>query len=64
MKYDESVWMKVHGERGRAALFVCCVYLPTDSSSVAVVDSCYDRLKEDVLGLISCVVRGFQCQSW
>ena len=35
---------------GRAALFVCCVYLPTDSSSVAVVDSCYDRLKEDVLG--------------
>ena len=33
-----------------SALFVCCVYLPTDSSSVAVVDSCYDRLKEDVLG--------------
>ena len=27
-----------------------CLYLPTDSSSVAVVDSCYDRLKEDVLG--------------
>ena len=50
VKYDESVWMKVRGERGRSALFVCCVYLPTDSSSVAVVDSCYDRLKEDVLG--------------
>ena len=39
VKYDESVWMKVRGERGRSALFVCCVYLPTDSSSVAVVDS-------------------------
>jgi hypothetical protein len=25
------------------------VYISTDSSSVAVVDSCYDRLKEDVL---------------
>ena len=30
--------------------FLCCVYLPTDSSSVAVVDNCYDKLKEDVLG--------------
>ena len=50
MKYDESVWMKVCGERGRSALFECCVYLPTDSSSVAVVDSCNNRLKEDVLG--------------
>ena len=34
VKYDESVWMKVRGERGRSALFVCCVYLPTDSSSM------------------------------
>ena len=50
VKYNESVWMKVRGERGRSALFVCCVYLPTDSSSVAVVGSCYGRLKEDVLG--------------
>ena len=46
VKYDESVWMKVRGERGRSALFVCCVYLPTDSSR----DSYYNRLKEDVLG--------------
>ena len=29
VKYDESVWMKVRGERGRSPLFVCCVYLPT-----------------------------------
>ena len=46
MKYDESVWMKVCGGRGRSALYIGCVYMPT---SVAVVDSCYDRLKEDVL---------------
>ena len=50
VKYDDSVWMKVRGERGRSALFVCCVYLPTDSSSVAVVDNYYDRDKKDVLG--------------
>ena len=24
--------------------------MPTDSTSVSVVDSCYERLKEDVLG--------------
>ena len=41
--------MKVHGGRGRSALYIGCVYMPTDSTSVAVVDSCYDRLKEDVL---------------
>ena len=35
---------------GQPCLYVVCIYLPTDSSSVAVVDSCYDRLKEDVLG--------------
>ena len=50
VKYDKSVWMKVHGESERSALFVCCVYLPTDTSSVAVADICYDRLKEGVLG--------------
>ena len=26
-----------------------CVYIPTDSTSISVVDSCYERLKEDVL---------------
>ena len=46
--------MKVRKERGR------CVYMPTDSTSVSVVDSwlkedvlslnrCYERLKEDIL---------------
>ena len=50
VKYDESVWMKVHGGRGRSALFAGCLYMPSESASVAVVDSCYDTLKEDVLG--------------
>ena len=26
-----------------------CVYMPSDSASNAVVESCYERLKEDVL---------------
>ena len=43
--------MKVRGERGRSALYIGCVYMPTDSTSVAVVESCYGRLKEDVLSL-------------
>ena len=46
--YEESVWMKVQGERGRLALYIGCVYMPTDSTSVAVLDACYERLKEDV----------------
>ena len=49
VKYEESVWMKVRSERGREALYIGCVYMPTDSSSISVVDSCYERLKEDVL---------------
>ena len=47
--HEESVWMKVRGERGRLALYIGCVYMPTDSTSVAVLDTCYERLKEDVL---------------
>ena len=46
IRYEESVWMKVRGERGRSA---GCVYMPTDSTSVAVVESCYGRLKENVV---------------
>ena len=34
--------MKVHGGRGREALYIGCVYMPTDSNSVSV-------FKEDVL---------------
>ena len=49
VKYEESVWMKIRSERGREALYIGCVYMPTDSTSVSVMDSCYERLKEDVL---------------
>ena len=38
--------MKAQGERGRSALYIGCVYLSTNSTSVAVVESCYGSLKE------------------
>ena len=41
--------MKVRSERGREALYIGCAYMPTDITSIFVVDSCYERLKEDVL---------------
>ena len=41
--------MKVRSERVREALYMGCVYMPTDSTSISLVDSCYERLKEDVL---------------
>ena len=48
-RYEESVWIKVRGERGREVLYNCCVHMPTDSTSVSVIDSSYDKLKENVL---------------
>ena len=30
--HEESVWMKVRGERGRLALYIGCVYMPTECS--------------------------------
>ena len=41
--------MKVCSDRGREALYIGCVYIPTDSTSIFVVDSCHERLKDDVL---------------
>ena len=29
-RYEESVWVKIRGGRGREALYICCVYIPTD----------------------------------
>ena len=37
------------GGGGREALYIGCVYMPTDSNSVSVMDSVYEQLKEDVL---------------
>ena len=36
--------MKIRSERGREALYTGCVYMPTDKTSVSVMDSCYERL--------------------
>ena len=41
--------MKVRGWRGREALYIGCVYMPTSSNTVSVMDSVYEQLKEDVL---------------
>ena len=41
--------MKLRSERGKEALYIGCVYMPTDSTSVSVMESCFERLKEDVL---------------
>ena len=40
--------MKVRSERGREALYTGCVFMPTDSTRMSVVDSFYEKLKEDV----------------
>ena len=41
--------MKLVSERGRETLYVGCLFMPTDSTSVFVMDHCYERLKEDVI---------------
>ena len=43
--------MKIRSERGREALYLGCVYMPTDSTGISVMDSYYDRLKEDIHSL-------------
>ena len=52
IRYEESVWMKVRGGRGREALYVCCIYIPTDSACASVIEDSYIKLKEDVLGFM------------
>ena len=44
VRYEESVWMKVQGGRGKEALYLFCVYMPTEGSAAAVIE-----VKEDVL---------------
>ena len=41
--------MKGRSEMVREALYIGSVYMRTDCTSISVVDSCYDKLKEDVL---------------
>ena len=40
----ESLWLKLRSERGRGALLVGCVYMPTDSASVSCLEECYSKL--------------------
>ena len=47
--YEESMWMKVRGGRGSSALYIGCVYMPTDCTNSASIEGCYEKLKEDVL---------------
>ena len=49
VSYEQCMWIKVKGENGRNTLFLGCVYMPTDSESVSVIESSYEELKEDVL---------------
>ena len=49
IKYAESVWMKVRGERGRSALYIGCVYMPTDGSGIATIDDSYNLRKMSLL---------------
>ena len=46
------MWMKVRGGTGRGALYVCCIYMPTDSACASVIEDSYIKLKEDVLGFM------------
>ena len=45
----QCVWMKVRGRRGSSALYIGCVYMPTDCRNSASIEGCYEKLKEDVL---------------
>ena len=44
VRYKESVWMKVRGGRGKEALYLCCVYMPTEGSAAAVIEDGYGRM--------------------
>ena len=42
--------MKVRGGRGRDALYIAWVYMPTDSSGVSKIEESDQKLKEDMVG--------------
>ena len=44
VRYEESVWMKVRGGRGREALYLCCIYMPTDNACASVIEDSYTKL--------------------
>ena len=40
---------EVRGGRGSSALYIGCVYMPTNCTNSASIEGCYEKLKEDVL---------------
>ena len=46
---EGSAWIKVRGGRGREALYIGCVYMPTTTGSASTMDACYENYKENVL---------------
>ena len=45
VRYKESVWMKVRGGRGKEALYLCCVYMPTEGQAgFRAKRSCVDNI--------------------
>ena len=44
---EESAWIKVRGGRGKDSLCIGCVYMPTTTASVSMMDACYENLKEE-----------------
>ena len=40
--------MKLRSGIGKEALFIGCMYMPTDCSSASITDSVCEQLKEDV----------------
>ena len=46
---EESALIKVLGGRGKESLYTGCVYMPTTTASVSMMDACYENLKEDFL---------------
>ena len=44
LHYEESVWIKERGGRGSSALYIGCVYMPTDCTKSASIEGCYERM--------------------
>ena len=53
VRYEESVWMKVRGGRGKEALYLCCV--PTEGSAAAVINPRRACARVTVIVLCVCV---------
>ena len=65
VRYEESVWMKVRGGRGKQAFYLCYVYImPTEGSAAAMIEDSYKRLKKDVLEYRRVVLLGDLMLEW